>query len=192
MLFFESELKTKFLADAKEPLASTQNTFLDLDKNHYAQVLVDTIFRFPYNLKGTSRLVGFGVIAESLLQEIIYQKVHATSDSEKPMHALNPAGQRVLVTYKEPCSEFSLASQETFIKSSRSENVKHTFAVETSDITKLQKVVVKPPTKEILDKGGVMGTTILSDGKPSLINDFLSLYNKRMKKEISQERKRAS
>ena len=66
--------------------------------------------------------------------------------------------------------------------------VKHgngTFAVVISDIIKQQQVVVKPPTKEIYGKEGVMGTTILGDGKPALIIDLLDLYLKRLRKESS-------
>lgn len=58
------------------------------------------------------------------------------------------------------------------------------FAVGISDILRQQQVVVKPPTKEILGKHGVMGTTILGDGKPSLIIDLINLYSKRLRQEI--------
>lgn len=64
--------------------------------------------------------------------------------------------------------------------------VKHgdmTFGVGISDIMRQQQVVVKPPTKEITGKQGVMGTTILGDGKPALILDLLNLYAKHLKKE---------
>lgn len=64
--------------------------------------------------------------------------------------------------------------------------VKHgdmTFSVGISDIMRQQQVVVKPPTKEITGKQGVMGTTILGDGKPALILDLLNLYVKHLKKE---------
>lgn len=60
-----------------------------------------------------------------------------------------------------------------------------TFAVGISDIVKQQQVVVKPPTKEIIGKLGVMGTTILGDGKPCLIVDLLNLYAKQLKKKES-------
>ena len=59
------------------------------------------------------------------------------------------------------------------------------FAVGITDIVKQQQVVVKPPTKEISGKLGVMGTTILGDGKPCLIVDLLNLYGKKMKKKDS-------
>lgn len=59
----------------------------------------------------------------------------------------------------------------------------HSFAVGIHDVVRLQQVVVKPPTAEMSGKHGVMGTTILGDGKPSLIIDLLGLYLKKVKKE---------
>lgn len=58
------------------------------------------------------------------------------------------------------------------------------FAVGITDILRQQQVVVKPPTKEIMNKQGVMGTTILGDGKPSLIIDLINLYSKRLRQEM--------
>jgi two-component system chemotaxis sensor kinase CheA len=58
------------------------------------------------------------------------------------------------------------------------------FAVGITDIIRQQQVVVKPPTKEIMNKQGVMGTTILGDGKPSLIIDLINLYSKRLRQEM--------
>lgn len=66
------------------------------------------------------------------------------------------------------------------------------FAVGITDIVKQQQVVVKPPTKEISGKLGVMGTTILGDGKPCLIVDLLNLYSKKMKKKDSVSNENAA
>ena len=68
--------------------------------------------------------------------------------------------------------------------------VKHNdqvFAVGITDIMRQQQVVVKPPTKEILNKQGVMGTTILGDGKPSLIIDLINLYSRMLRQEMNNE-----
>ncbi len=59
------------------------------------------------------------------------------------------------------------------------------FAIGITDIMRQQQVVVKPPTKEIMNKQGVMGTTILGDGKPSLIIDLLNLYSRKLRQEIN-------
>lgn len=67
-----------------------------------------------------------------------------------------------------------------------------TFAVGIADVVRLQQVVIKPPTKEMAGRFGVMGTTILGDGKPSVIIDLLSLYMKRVHKEKTLEYKSAS
>jgi two-component system chemotaxis sensor kinase CheA len=61
---FESELKNDFLQEAKELMASTEKSFLTLENEPNNLALVDAIFRFAHNLKGTSRAVGFGQIAE--------------------------------------------------------------------------------------------------------------------------------
>ena len=67
-----------------------------------------------------------------------------------------------------------------------------TFAVGMKDIIRQQQVVVKPPTKELMSKQGVMGTTILGDGKPAIIIDPVSLYSKLLKKEANDTKRKAS
>lgn len=57
------------------------------------------------------------------------------------------------------------------------------FGVSINDVIRLQQVVVKPATREISGQQGIMGTTILGDGKPSLILDLLGLYASRVRKE---------
>jgi two-component system, chemotaxis family, sensor kinase CheA len=66
------------------------------------------------------------------------------------------------------------------------------FAVGISDIIRQQQVVVKPSTKEMLGRSGIMGTTILGDGRPALIIDLMDLYAKRVKKVIASEKRAAS
>jgi len=59
----------------------------------------------------------------------------------------------------------------------------HVFAVALEDVLRQQQVVVKPPTPETAGRPGVMGTTILGDGRPALIIDLLDMYGKRGRKE---------
>lgn len=66
------------------------------------------------------------------------------------------------------------------------------FAVGLSDIKKQMQIVVKPPTKELSEKQGIMGTTILGDGRPALIIDLVNMYGKQMRQEIKQERRAAA
>ena len=61
---FEIELKNDFLNEAKDLVQTTEASFLELEKNPGDEALIDLIFRFAHNLKGTSRAVGFGQIAE--------------------------------------------------------------------------------------------------------------------------------
>ncbi len=58
-----------------------------------------------------------------------------------------------------------------------------TYAVGISDVLRQLQVVVKPATKEMAGQSGVMGTTILGNGRPAIIIDLLNLYMKRVKKE---------
>lgn len=81
---FEIELKNDFLTEAKDLLQNTEQSFLELEKDPTNKTLIDAIFRFAHNLKGTSRAVGFGEIAElthkaeNLLLEIKQEKILAT------------------------------------------------------------------------------------------------------------------
>ncbi len=61
---FEKELKLDFLEEATQLLENTEQAFLQLENDLHNKELIDEIFRFAHNLKGTSRAVGFGVVAE--------------------------------------------------------------------------------------------------------------------------------
>jgi two-component system chemotaxis sensor kinase CheA len=61
---FEQELKRDFLTEAADLLISAESSFMKLESEPTNMSLVDAIFRFAHNLKGTSRAVGFGQIAE--------------------------------------------------------------------------------------------------------------------------------
>ncbi|MDH5415123.1 MAG: Hpt domain-containing protein, partial [Flavobacteriaceae bacterium] len=61
---FEKELKLDFLEEATQLLENTEQAFLQLENDLHNKDLIDEIFRFAHNLKGTSRAVGFGVVAE--------------------------------------------------------------------------------------------------------------------------------
>lgn len=56
------------------------------------------------------------------------------------------------------------------------------FAVAIEDVVSQQQVVVKPPTSETNGRKGIMGTTILGDGKPSLILDLMELFSSKFAK----------
>jgi two-component system chemotaxis sensor kinase CheA len=59
--------------------------------------------------------------------------------------------------------------------------------VGVKDVIRQLQVVVKPPTKEVAGREGIMGTTILGDGRPALIIDLLNLYQKKIKEEKTKE-----
>ena len=61
---FEKELKLDFLDEATQLLENTEQAFLQLENDLHNKELIDEIFRLAHNLKGTSRAVGFGVVAE--------------------------------------------------------------------------------------------------------------------------------
>ncbi len=81
---FELEIKRDFLQEAKDLLQSVEQSFLELERDPTNQELINSIFRFAHSLKGTSRAVGFGQIAElthsaeNLLIEIKNGKIHVT------------------------------------------------------------------------------------------------------------------
>jgi two-component system, chemotaxis family, sensor kinase CheA len=61
---FELELKNDFLSEARDLLLKAESSFMSLESDPSNLTLLDAIFRFAHNLKGTSRAVGFGQIAE--------------------------------------------------------------------------------------------------------------------------------
>lgn len=61
---FEKEVKTDFLFEATQLLNDAEQAFLALEGNKNDPELMNEIFRLAHNLKGTSRAVGFGDVAE--------------------------------------------------------------------------------------------------------------------------------
>jgi two-component system chemotaxis sensor kinase CheA len=61
---FEKEVKLDFLAEAIQLLDDAEQAFLALESDKHNANLMNEIFRLAHNLKGTSRAVGFGDVAE--------------------------------------------------------------------------------------------------------------------------------
>lgn len=61
---FEKEVKLDFLAEATQLLDDAEQAFLALEGDKNNTDLMNQIFRLAHNLKGTSRAVGFGDVAE--------------------------------------------------------------------------------------------------------------------------------
>jgi two-component system chemotaxis sensor kinase CheA len=61
---FEKEVKLDFLAEAIQLLDDSEQAFLALESDKTNSNLINEIFRLAHNLKGTSRAVGFGDVAE--------------------------------------------------------------------------------------------------------------------------------
>ncbi len=61
---FELELKKDFLDEAVALLDECEESFLELETSGSTPEIWDLIFRLAHNLKGTSRAVGFGQVAE--------------------------------------------------------------------------------------------------------------------------------
>ncbi|WP_372654171.1 chemotaxis protein CheA [Halobacteriovorax sp.] len=61
---FERELKEDFLDESLQLLEDTEQSFLALENDKESSEILDQIFRLAHNLKGTSRAVGFGNVAE--------------------------------------------------------------------------------------------------------------------------------
>jgi two-component system chemotaxis sensor kinase CheA len=61
---FERELKEDFLEESLQLLEDSEQAFLALENDKESTDLLDQIFRLAHNLKGTSRAVGFGEVAE--------------------------------------------------------------------------------------------------------------------------------
>ena len=61
---FEKEVKQDFLVEATQLLNDSEQAFLALEGDKNNSNLMNEIFRLAHNLKGTSRAVGFGDVAE--------------------------------------------------------------------------------------------------------------------------------
>ncbi|MBY0414283.1 MAG: Hpt domain-containing protein, partial [Bdellovibrionales bacterium] len=61
---FEKEVKLDFLTEALQLLDDSEKAFLALEDDKNNADLMNQIFRLAHNLKGTSRAVGFGDVAE--------------------------------------------------------------------------------------------------------------------------------
>lgn len=61
---FDLEIKREFINEALMNLEETEGSFMELENSSDPKTLLDKIFRLAHNLKGGSRAVGFGDIAE--------------------------------------------------------------------------------------------------------------------------------
>ncbi|MBC7427130.1 MAG: chemotaxis protein CheA, partial [Bacteriovorax sp.] len=61
---FEKEVKLDFLTEALQLLDDSEQAFLALESDKNNADIMNQIFRLAHNLKGTSRAVGFGDVAE--------------------------------------------------------------------------------------------------------------------------------
>lgn len=61
---FDLEIKTEFINEALMNLEEAEGSFMELEHGADKKPLLDKIFRLAHNLKGGSRAVGFGDVAE--------------------------------------------------------------------------------------------------------------------------------
>ncbi len=61
---FELEIKREFINEALMNLEEVEGSFMELESSPDPKPLLDKIFRLAHNLKGGSRAVGFGSVAE--------------------------------------------------------------------------------------------------------------------------------
>lgn len=130
------------------------------------------------------------VLPKSQVQEVIRLEEKFISRS---------TGRRPYLTLREEILPLFTLEEDLLAQKSNSARVavivRHgdaSFAVALTDIRKQQQIVVKPPTKELAQRPGIMGTTILGDGRPALIIDLINMYGKLSRKEAKLERRAAA
>jgi two-component system, chemotaxis family, sensor kinase CheA len=83
---FELEIKKEFINEALINLEEVEGSFMELESSQDTKPLLDKIFRMAHNLKGGSRAVGFGDVAEFThnLENLVLkiQKGEVTLNSE--------------------------------------------------------------------------------------------------------------
>lgn len=73
---FDLEIKKEFINEALVNLEEAEGSFMELENSSDKKTLLDKIFRLAHNLKGGSRAVGFGDVAEFTHQlENLVQKI---------------------------------------------------------------------------------------------------------------------
>lgn len=73
---FDLEIKKEFINEALINLDEAEGAFMELEETSDSKPLLDRIFRLAHNLKGGSRAVGFGQVAEFTHQlENLVQKI---------------------------------------------------------------------------------------------------------------------
>ncbi len=60
----DKEMKMSFIEEARQLLEDAEQCFLDLESQKGDPEVIEKIFRLAHNMKGTSRAVGFGEVAE--------------------------------------------------------------------------------------------------------------------------------
>lgn len=60
----DKEMKLSFIDEARQLLEAAEQCFLDLETKAGEPEVIENLFRLAHNMKGTSRAVGFGEVAE--------------------------------------------------------------------------------------------------------------------------------
>jgi two-component system chemotaxis sensor kinase CheA len=60
----DKEMKMSFIDEARQLLEAAEQCFLDLESKQGDSGVIEQLFRLAHNMKGTSRAVGFGEVAE--------------------------------------------------------------------------------------------------------------------------------
>lgn len=60
----DKEMKMSFIDEARQLLEAAEQCFLDLESSGGGPHVIENLFRLAHNMKGTSRAVGFGEVAE--------------------------------------------------------------------------------------------------------------------------------
>ena len=99
----EKELKEDFLEEATDLMEEFEQVFLDLEQDSSPEVL-DKIFRFAHNLKGTSRAVVFGQVAEFTheLENLILKPLETTEKLKITDETMPPKWNQYFPTKKPP------------------------------------------------------------------------------------------
>lgn len=115
---FEAELKSDFLQEAVQLLDETESAFLDLESNPEDPKILDGIFRFAHNLKGTSRAVGFSDVAE-----FTHEVENLILKLKEGVIRVNEKVVNVLLTSNDRIREMIEGLQEDFDKSFQNDDL---------------------------------------------------------------------
>jgi len=172
---FEKELKLDFLDEATQLLENTEQAFLQLENDLHNKTLIDEIFRFAHNLKGTSRAVGFGVVAEftheveNLILKIKQEEVEI---NDKVVSVLLECNDHIAIMISTLKDDFDAQFESSALVADITKAL--SGALSSDEVDEVEEAFAEEPVEELFEEEIVAEEVVVPTGDFTADDDLIN------------------